>query len=668
MFDYIKNLLYGNEQSPTSQSQSQPKSQSNPNQYASYSNSIPNASKMNYLDYAKQTQSSPISVQTAQERGMNVNNLPYSLNNAPQTPAEANKMIQSLFPQTPAQNPAPAPASTQLPSWAMPDTSNAPLNNPQNRENIQAQVNSVLSKVNSYNTAPQANPNVSNVNFGINTSANPTTPASTINKGTGSIVNTQVNNPANTNLTASTSFVDKLKAELSKPAESEQDTWVNSQLNKLKTGGLVDETSIRKQFKEGIQNQIDSINQSYAQARANAQLKAQNELGVNRALNARSGLLGSTMDMSSSSDISSKAGNIDQALEAERLAKISSLINDTENQATDYITNQRQQAENDLNTVMGLYKTRETSQSSRASQLAKALYANGITDTKGLSDQDLLDIQKNYNVSPSEFANMLSGIQSEEQKTQMALNKDRYQNVAKEAMVYDTLTGKFVNNPNYRGTTTGTGTIGATGTGTGTTGISPKAEAYLDMINKGTLNFEDLKANSNINSALRDEVAMAISQQGGNTDFKVNKIKEAKDVVDLMLGSKDYKQFGYSSKLGGQFTTGYGDMIGRARQLADMVTADNLGLLKGPMSDRDIIFVRNLSGGNLEFEGVTISEAEAERRMKEIQTKLNKKLTDFGYYNNPNNQNKQQIQGNYQVMVNGILYNVDSNGDMTPAN
>ena len=97
-------------------------------------------------------------------------------------------------------------------------------------------------------------------------------------------------------------------------------------------------------------------------------------------------------------------------------------------------------------------------------------------------------------------------------------------------------------------------------------------------------------------------------------------------MIDKSISENDYKKFGYSSKLGGQFTTGFGDMMSRAKTVNAILARDNLGLLKGAMSDKDIAFIEAMSNG---VPAGTISESYAKERFKSIQTKLQDKINQY---------------------------------------
>jgi hypothetical protein len=85
-----------------------------------------------------------------------------------------------------------------------------------------------------------------------------------------------------------------------------------------------------------------------------------------------------------------------------------------------------------------------------------------------------------------------------------------------------------------------------------------------------------------------------------------------------------HKQFGQSARFGGQFSESFGDMRTRALQLNALLAKDNLGLIKGAMSDKDLAFIEAMSGGV--GSDIVISEKYAKERMESIQKILKERL------------------------------------------
>jgi hypothetical protein len=155
--------------------------------------------------------------------------------------------------------------------------------------------------------------------------------------------------------------------------------------------------------------------------------------------------------------------------------------------------------------------------------------------------------------------------------------------------------------------------------------ISDAAQNIIEQINLGASIDDLVKGTSNAAQKLRNEVLAGLNAQGGLSEKSFSVLEDGKDVVDAMLNSKAYKALGgYSSILGGQFSTSYGDAMAQASQLQAILARDNLGLLKGAMSDKDLAFIQAMSSG---FEGQGVqSEGFIKERFESIQKSLAKKL------------------------------------------
>lgn len=199
-----------------------------------------------------------------------------------------------------------------------------------------------------------------------------------------------------------------------------------------------------------------------------------------------------------------------------------------------------------------------------------------------------------------------------------------------QAYLIDKKTGKVIKSFNAgSGTGSGGGTGGTVGIGPdGTiTGISKNAQAYIDMFNNGTMSLEDIYSKIGASKAglvLKNEIAQGIQAQGGQSSRVVDSLKSAKEIAQAMLDKKDYTQFGQSARAL-SWTESFGDMQGRMGQLSALLTRDNLGLLKGSMSDADREFIQSMSTG-FRKDGGVVSEEYAKSRINSILNGLNSKL------------------------------------------
>lgn len=72
------------------------------------------------------------------------------------------------------------------------------------------------------------------------------------------------------------------------------------------------------------------------------------------------------------------------------------------------------------------------------------------------------------------------------------------------------------------------------------------------------------------------------------------------------------------------------DVINKANRLQSLLTVDNLKLMTGVLTDRDIAFLTNVASGlNVVDGGIKGSEREVKKRLGEISTKMSEKLAKF---------------------------------------
>lgn len=103
----------------------------------------------------------------------------------------------------------------------------------------------------------------------------------------------------------------------------------------------VDENAIRENTRKGMQAQIDAINANYANLVSQESVNAQDRAGQTRAVNARSGLIGS--DFGAAQDTKTQQFNQQQlkSLQDEKVAKIAAVEANIEDRASTEIQNQR---------------------------------------------------------------------------------------------------------------------------------------------------------------------------------------------------------------------------------------------------------------------------------------------------------------------------------------
>lgn len=158
--------------------------------------------------------------------------------------------------------------------------------------------------------------------------------------------------------------------------------------------------------------------------------------------------------------------------------------------------------------------------------------------------------------------------------------------------------------------------------------ISPDAQQWVDAINNGSVSLDEALTKIGSTKAslgLKNEIIAGINAQGGQTETKLTQMKQNVDLIDEILkGDSEY--FGASiaprSIFGFKVNPYYNSFKAKVDNLVASLTVDNLGLLKGPMSDKDIEFVKQLSSGL----DIGMDEKTAKERLQKIKDRLQEKV------------------------------------------
>ncbi len=447
----------------------------------------------------------------------------------------------------------------------------------------------------------------------------------------------------------------------------------------------IDEEAVRRSFVARMQGSIDAINNTYATILANAKVQSANNAGIGRAVNARSGLLGSDFGNASDANIATANNNNENAVENERLGKIAMILADANKSADAEITNRRAEQDKASKDLMDNLLTRETRTAGTASKLAKALLAQGFKGINELSPDDVKKIEADYGVDlatlTSAFSNEVASNKKAEAdmaltnaKTATELDANRYKTIGDGAQLYDTKTGKIVENtktfsPNQGGGGTSTGASG----GVYVVGANPVVDAYVARA----------KAQGNmtgIPKQYQNAVTLAMySDKAGNTVSQEDSIKakaqydgvmeaiaNARKLADSAGPSGIGKFFGNTFQ-GGQYGNNklknYTDTI--KTNILTGFTDPSIKKFFGPsMSNADVQLMMS-KGTSLNAENMDPESYKAELNRVEKVLKTLQPVSSVS--NSTGGSSAVDTSPVSQVMVQGVLYNVDANGDMTPA-
>lgn len=158
--------------------------------------------------------------------------------------------------------------------------------------------------------------------------------------------------------------------------------------------------------------------------------------------------------------------------------------------------------------------------------------------------------------------------------------------------------------------------------------ISSEAMNWVNLINNGSISLDEAMTKIGSTAAsmkLKNEIIAGINAQGGQTETKLAAMNNTvSSINDILNGDIEY--FGASiaprSVFGFKVNPYYNSFKAKVDNLVASLAIDNLGLLKGPMSDKDIEFIKQMSSG-LE---IGMDEKSAKERLEKIKTRLEEKI------------------------------------------
>lgn len=410
------------------------------------------------------------------------------------------------------------------------------------------------------------------------------------------------------------------------------------------------------------QGYMDALKGVYAQKVDEVRLQGQGRLGTNRASQARGGLLGSDFGSAQSNTINDATEKQVDSVNEELDMKIKYLMGEIDKDASAEYQAKRDAINQGTDKYTEFITMGQERKKAQLSKAAQYLLGIGITDVSQMNKDDVKTMATKIGVPESDITYAFNLEKSSRQAAADKAAQEAQFSLSEGQARYDG-SGKVIAS---RAKTYAPGT-GSGGSGYGST-TSPAAQNILNLMNTNGGTVDDyVKGSSKESQRLRNEVYAALSGQGGMTQKSVGILQDAKSIVDSMVQNKDYKKFGYSAKLGGQYTQGYGDMQARAKTVNAILARDNLGLLKGAMSDKDVAFIEAMSGG---VPSGVISESYAKERINSISEKLTQRIngTQFGSTSTPTQTNQTQSEVAPVYTLNGKDYSLGADGKYYPVN
>ena len=140
------------------------------------------------------------------------------------------------------------------------------------------------------------------------------------------------------------------------PASPVQSSFPTPSTPAKPTLQTVDENSIREETRKRMQAQIDAINASFVGLFQQEQMAGEDRSGQTRAINSRSGLMGSDFGAAQQEKTTQFNKSQMQALEAEKSARISSVMLNIEDRASAEIQRKKQEALGQYQMELGEYE------------------------------------------------------------------------------------------------------------------------------------------------------------------------------------------------------------------------------------------------------------------------------------------------------------------------
>lgn len=538
----------------------------------------------------------------------------------------------NIYTSGPQQNftPLPKPNNSNIPQMSILPGSNLPQMSVVPNSYSRTQPN--VSNATIYTSGPQQNfTAVPGKTTGTSTAANTVKRVSGGSTGSNATVSGGVNKTGTGSLAtpAGAAVIGSSEFDYSKTPQqiAEEEALKRSQdYNDQQSQQDLNYENIMRDTLRQFQGEIDATNAVYADKLRVAGIQGQSRLGQQRAENFNSGAVNSSFGNAAQDRTQSYNNDIEAGIQAQKLQSLAQIENSARELGNRYYEQKKAAKESGLAGYLENIKSAGTQKEAIAQDIATSMINSGLTVDE-ISPAKLELIAKNAGVPVQQIKNTFTAVKDARDKAAAEAAIKGQFDLSEGQARYDA-TGKMIASrsktyaPKSGGSGSGSGSYG----GVGETQVSSAAQNILNQLNTNGGTVDDyIKGSSKDAQKLRNEVYTALNNQGGRNDVSTNLLKDARDVVNDLITTKSYKDLGgYSTKLGGQLTQSFGDAKARVAQLSALLARDNLGLLKGAMSDKDLAFIQAMSTG---FEGQGVqSEKYIKEKLDTIYTKLNNKV------------------------------------------
>jgi hypothetical protein len=401
---------------------------------------------------------------------------------------------------------------------------------------------------------------------------------------------------------------------------NDRNAWLASQgiTEDAEKANLVDE----------MQRQINASNALYAEKLRQAKVAGDARLGGTMARNQSRGAVGGSFGSAAVETEQFANQDIYNTIEQEKAAAEGAIRAGIKNLAKSYYEDKRAAAEAGYKDRIAFKKNEGEYGDSQANAAVEYLIANNSTPDS-ITDKDAKDAGTTLEKIKKAFLlKKYESTQAEKKRKQELEDKIAAQgpiSVGEGNRIIDRVTGKEIfYNPKTYAPKEGSGVLSTSGM----SGVSPAAQNYIKLIDSGEMTLDEALirvGSSKAGLALKNEIVSGMANSGGRSAKAVEKVRDTKRLVDEVLNG-DTEYFGAS--IAPRFRAVnpyYASFQTKLDSLVAALTSENTGTLKGPMSDKDIQFLKDMSSGL----DIAMDEKTAKKRLTQIRTRLNEKLAPF---------------------------------------
>lgn len=160
----------------------------------------------------------------------------------------------------------------------------------------------------------------------------------------------------------------------------------------------IDESAIRQNQMKLFQKEIDAVNQIYDQQYKQAQQEGLGRVGSSRAISARSGTLGSDFGAAQKENVLGYNRDIESSIQAERNAKIASIMGTARSAAAEEIAAKRAAKQQGAEAYLSYLSSKTERRNAGLTTLASSLLAQGVSPDE-INPARLKEIADSYGVS-----------------------------------------------------------------------------------------------------------------------------------------------------------------------------------------------------------------------------------------------------------------------------